>query len=168
MFIHLLSERSIFMILNPDCVRLILLFISKNIGYKDGNSECPSIHEEMTQYQIVTDTFFKKQNKSEVAYALELLIKEGYVNCIGRPIYDSNDNLEFARINGLEMKGQSLLNDIDDDSVWEATKKKASLFGRVSIGAMAAGAHSLTTAMMTDPNAIENLKQGVDNFLKLL
>lgn len=156
------------MVLNPDCIRLILLFISKNINYKDSDSKCPSLHEEMTHYQIVTDPFFQKQDKSEVAYALELLIKEGYVNCIGNPIYDSNDNLEFARINGLEMKGQILLDDIDNDSVWEATKKKASLFGRVSIEAMAAGARSLTTAMMTDPNAIENLKQGVDNFLKLL
>lgn len=154
------------MVLNPDCVRLILIFIKNNINYKDGNSGCPSKHEEMTQYQIVTDTFFEKQDKSEVAYALELLIKEKYISCIDNPIYDSDGNLEFVRINGLEWKGQDLLHDIHDDTIWETTKKRASKVGKVSLSALSCGARALTTAWMTDPNAFDNLVQGVNNFIK--
>lgn len=154
------------MILNPDCVRLVLLFIQDNVNYSDKTSKCPSMHEEMTPYQIVTDDYFKKQDRSEVSYALELLIKENYISCIGNPDYDSNGNLQIARINGLEWKGHELLNNIQDDTIWKATKKRASQIGKVSISALAYGAKALTTAWMTDPNAFDNLIQGISNFTK--
>lgn len=127
------------MILNPDAVRSILLFIQDKLDYIDKNSDYPHEHREMTPAQIVTNEYFKKYNNQEVSYVLELLIKELYISCIGNPIYDSNNNLDYARISGLEMKGHELLNDIQDDTIWEATKKRAAKVGKVSISALSCG-----------------------------
>lgn len=154
------------MTLNPDAIRSILMFIQDNLDYIDKDSDCPGEHKEMTHVQIVTDEFFSKYNNQEISYALELLIKEGYISCIGNPFYDGNKNLQFARINGLEWRGHELLNDIHNDTIWESTKKRASKVGRISLSALACGARALTTAWMTDPNAFDNLMQGVNNFIK--
>ena len=149
--------------LNPDAVRKILIFISNNLNFEDSDSDFPYQHQEMTNGQIVSNDYFDDFNKSEVSYALELLIYEGFVSTIGKPNIDSNGNMTFARINGLTLKGQELLNDIYNDTIWETTKKRAKQLGKVSLSAMASGAKALTSAFMVDPNAINNLVEGIKN-----
>lgn len=153
--------------LNPDAVRKILLFISDNLNYKDADSDFPNQHQEMTNGQIVTNDYFNDFDKSEVSYALELLIHEGFVSIIGRSNIDPNGNMTFVRINGLTWKGQELLDNIHDKTIWETTKERAKQLGKVSISAMAAGAKALASAFMTDPNAINNLIEGMKNMTNM-
>lgn len=44
--------------LNVDCIRDILLFIEKNIGYIDKDDDAPMIHDEMAQTVLISQTQF--------------------------------------------------------------------------------------------------------------
>lgn len=155
------------MILNFDAVKSILLFIEENLDYLDQDSDFPSEHKIYVCGQIVTNEYFSKYHPAEVAYALELLIKEKYISTVGNPIY-SNSDLEFAKMNGLEMKGHELLDNIRDDKFWDITKRRAKQVTGVSLSVLASGAKALATAWMTDPNAFNNLVDGFNNVKNIL
>ena len=152
--------------LNPDYVRDILLFIEKELDYEDAESNTPHTHKEITDGQLVYNKHFDKYNKQELSYALELLIKEGFIDLASRPnMHDGNINC--ARIIGLTWQGHELLDNIRDNTVWNAVKKKAAKFGGLSISALFSGAKFLGCKLMEDPNAIQNVLQGVDNISKM-
>lgn len=152
--------------LNPDVVRALLIYISDNLDYKDKDSACPEKRETLGKYSIVTNEYFSKYNRSEISYALELLIAENYVTTANKPQYNSAGNLTIANINGLSMKGHELLNDIKDETFWNKAKERAAKVGGLSLGALAAGAKAIATAWMTEPNAVNNLVEGVKSILK--
>ena len=152
--------------LNPDVVRSLLIYISYNLDYKDKDSACPEKRETLGKYKIVTDEYFSKYNRSEVSYALELLIAENYVTTANKPQYNSAGNLTIANINGLSMKGHELLKDIRDETFWNKAKERAAKVGGLSLGALAAGAKAIAVAWMTDPNAIDNLLKGIKSVIK--
>lgn len=144
--------------LNADYVRDILLYIEKNLGYNKGSY----IHKEITNGKLISDDFFTNYNKQELTYALELLIKSGFVELASRPnMHDGNINT--ARIIGLTWTGHELLDNIRDNTVWNAVKKKAVKYSGLSISALSNGAKILGSALMTDPNAIQNFLDGVNN-----
>ena len=152
--------------LNPDYVRDILLFIEKELDYEDIESSAPHMHKEITDGELVCNQYFDKYNKQELSYALEILIKEGFIDLAARPSIH-NGNIYIARIIGLTWKGHELLDNIRDNTVWNAVKKKAAKFGGLSISALFTGAKCLGSALMTDPNALQNFMQGVENIGKM-
>lgn len=152
--------------LNADYVRDILLFIEKELDYEYTDSNTPSKHKEISDGKLVCDKCFDNYDKQELTYALELLIKEGFIDLATRPnMYDGNIN--HARIIGLTQQGHELLDNIRDNTVWNAVKKKAAKFGGLSISALFTGAKFLGCKLMEDPNAIQNFLQGVDNISKM-
>lgn len=152
--------------LNADYVREILLFIEKELDYEDYDSETPYKHKEIADGQLVCNSYFDSYDKQELSYALELLIKEDYIELAGAPTMH-NGNILFARIIGLKWRGHELLNNIRNDTVWNAVKKKASKFGGFSISTLFSGAKFLTSALMKNPNAIQDFLQGIDNIEKM-
>lgn len=72
-------------------------------------------------------------------------------------------NINMARIIGLTWTGHELLDNIRDNTVWNAVKKKAVKYGGLSISALSNGAKILGSVLMTDPNAIQNFLDGVNN-----
>lgn len=152
--------------LNHDYVRDILLFIENNLQYKDWDSDIPSTHQEVTNGQLICDANFDGYNKSELSYALEQLIQAGFISCAANP-YFVNGNLQIARIVGLTWIGHTFLDNIRNDTIWNAVKEKSKKIGKVSITALAGAAGSLANAMMTDPNALNNFLQGIDNIGKM-
>lgn len=78
-----------------------------------------------------------------------------------------NGNINITRIIGLTWKGHEFLDNIRDNTVWNAVKEKASKFGGLSISALFNGAKFLSSALMTDPNALQNFLQGVQNISKM-
>lgn len=114
--------------LNPDAVRSILLFLEENITYEDEDSEYPQKRTEFVPNLIVTNNYFSAFKSTEVSYALDLLIKEGYISTIGKP-YFVNGILEMARIDGLTEKGHDLLDNVRNDDSWKLVKKIASKIG---------------------------------------
>lgn len=152
--------------LNADYVRDILLFIEKELDYNDAESNTPHIHKEITDGQLISNKCFDRHNKQELSYALELLIKEGYIDLAAKPNIH-NGNINIARIIGLTWQGHELLDNIRDNTVWNAVKKKAAKFGGLSIPALFNGAKFLGGKLMEDPNALQNFMQGVENIGKM-
>ena len=64
----------------------------------------------------------------ELVYALELLLKEHFIECADKP-YFVDGNLMTARIIGLTWSGHELLDNVRNDTVWSAVKQKAKKFG---------------------------------------
>ena len=154
------------MILNYDCIRSILLFIEENIGYKDSNEDVPSIHEDISYISILKNEYFDKyKNREELSKAMEELISENFIICKSGPKYNSDGDLVYARISGLTWSGHELLDNIRNDTVWNAVKEKSKNVGKVSIKAMASAAATLATAMLTDPNAVQNFMNGAQNLI---
>ena len=83
--------------LNPDYVRDILLFIEKELDYEDAENQTPHIHKEITDGQLVSNQYFSTYNKQELSYALEQLIKEGFIDLAAKPNIH-NGNINIARI----------------------------------------------------------------------
>lgn len=145
----------------------ILLYIERNLDYQDSQSKKPSKHKEISDGKLICDKYFDNYNKQELTYALELLIKEGFIDLATRPnIHDGNIN--YSRIIGLTWQGHELLDNIRDNTVWNAVKKKAAKYSGLSMSALFAGAKLLAAQLMTDPNAVENFIQGVENIRKML
>lgn len=72
-----------------------------------------------------------------------------------------------ARIIGLTWRGHELLDNIRDKTVWNAVKKKAGKFGGFSLSVLANSAKTISIALMSDPNAINNFLNGIDNINKM-
>lgn len=69
----------------------------------------------------------------------------------------------MARIIGLTWKGHELLDSIRDNTVWNAVKKKAVKYSGLSISALSNGTKIPGSALMNNPNAIQNFLDGVNN-----
>lgn len=151
--------------LDFDCVRDILLYVEENSGYRDIDSVVPQKHKEIPHASIIENSRFSKYNKEDVVHTLELMIKEGLFDFASKPIYDSNNDLAYARIIGLTWSGHELLDNIRNNTVWNAVKEKTKKVGKVSIKAMAGAASALATAMLTDPNAVQNFMNGAQNLV---
>ena len=106
----------------------------------------------------------KAINKSELMYALEQLVHEKFILWAEPPCF-VNGNLEFVRIIGLTSKDHDFFDNIRNDTVWNAVKEKSKKVGKVSIKAMASAAATLATAMLTDPNAVQNFMNGAQNLV---
>lgn len=148
------------MTLNYDYVRDILLFIEKNLNYEHFD-KLPMNHKKIMHGKLLSDVAFDGYNKQELLYALELLIKEGYINCINTHFV--NGNLLNASIVGLTWSGHNLLDNIRNDTVWNAVKQKATKVGGVSLSVLANSAGTLASALLSDPNAVQNFMQGIQN-----
>lgn len=147
--------------LNADYIRDILLFIEDNLDY-DSNGN----HNELRYTKLLSNNTFKNHDSQQLHHALELLIKENYIEC-SKPPHFNNGDLVSAYIIGLTWTGHELLDNIRDNTVWNAVKKKAAKFGGLSISALFSGAKFLGCKLMEDPNAIQNFLQGVDNISKM-
>lgn len=146
--------------LNHDYVRDILLFIESELEYENNQ------HKELMFGKLLAHDNFTKCDKDELLYALELLIQEEYINCARIP-YFVRGNLMSADIIGLTWKGHELLDNVRNDTVWNAVKQKSMKFGKFSLTTLAMCAKELTFKLMDDPNAIQNFNQGIENIGKI-
>lgn len=146
--------------LNHDYVRDILLFIESELEYENNQ------HKELMFGKLLAHDNFTKCDKDELLYALELLIQEEYINCARAP-YFVRGNLMSADIIGLTWKGHELLDNVRNDTVWNAVKQKSMKFGKFSLTTLAMCAKELTFKLMDDPNAIQNFNQGIENIGKI-
>ncbi len=147
--------------LNHDYVRDILLYIEENLDYEDKDSETPYRHKIITDSELMTDDIFKKHNKQELSNALELMIKKDYIE-VTDDSNISNGVMYIAKIIGLTWKGHELLDNVRDNTVWNAVKKKAFKFGGVSLSALFNCSKTLVNRLMEDPDAVQKFLQGVD------
>lgn len=141
--------------LNVDCIRDILLFIEKNIGYIDKDDDAPMIHDEMAQIVLISQTQFYKYNNEETSRAVEVLIEEGYIKCKGKIQYTADGDLEYARVAGLSIKGYAILENLRNDTIWNAIKNRTKKVGKVSLGCLLSVSEQLAVALLTNPGAVD-------------
>lgn len=152
--------------LNADYIRDILLFIEKEFEYEDAAITPPYRHKTMLNSTLVLQPHFHHHCHQELIYALELLIIEGYISTASEPKI-INGNLQNIKITGLTYKGHELLDNIRNNTVWNAVKKKAASFGGFSFSTLVSGAKYLGDKLISDPNAIDNFLKGVDRLTQL-
>ncbi len=153
--------------LNADYVRDILLFIEENIGYVDGVSELPSVHEKISKKKLLENHKFSNYDVKELTYAFEQLVTEGYLSTTEK-IHFVEGNLMPVHVTGLTWKGHELLDNVRNNTVWASVKDRAKIIGGISLKNLAIASFELSKALMTDPEAINNFMQGTHNILKLL
>lgn len=146
--------------LNPDYVRDILLYIEKNVDYNTETIQ-PK-HNELWFGKIYKDEYFKNHEKQQLTEALNTMIEEEFIECAEPPRF-IRKNLISANITGLSYTGHNLLNNIRNDTVWNAVKQKAKKIGGISLSTLVSSASAVTTSLMSDPNAVQNLLNGIDN-----
>lgn len=109
--------------LNHDYIRNILLFIEENLNYKE-YTDTPSYHKTPSFAEVLSDEYFMDYNQEELLYAMELLIREKYIQCTKEP-YFVNGSLMSADIVGLTWNGHQFLDNVRNDTVWNAVKEKS-------------------------------------------
>lgn len=138
--------------LNHDYVRDILLFIEQDLEY----------HAEITNHKLLNNNQFTGHNQQELAYALELLIKEYFIECAVPPHFNDG-KLESAIVIGLTWKGHEMLDNIRSNKIWASVKRKAKYFNDFSLSTLYISAKNLTASLMTDPNAVQSFMDEIES-----
>ena len=147
--------------LNPDYVRKVLLCIEKYSEYEDPYN---FTHKAIRVFDMTTFDEFKSCNEQELINAFDTLIREDFI-LLAKPAKYYKGDLMDADIIGLTMKGYNFLNEIRNDTVWNAVKEQASKIGETSLKILADVSGKVGVALMTNPNALENLKNGILNLI---
>lgn len=150
--------------LNYDCVRRILLYVEENSGYEPNTTIYKIIRPKTIRKTLREDQF----TDEEISYAIQLLFEEGYLNIDRKPVYGSNNTLFDIDITSLSWRGNELLNNIRNDTIWGAVKERGKKLGVGSIKTLATTGGMLTSAMMADPNAFQNFIEGTKNIFQMI
>lgn len=148
--------------LNYDCIRDVLLYIEENCG-------CPQDRNEFMRYtKILNAKELEKYTHDEKKYVLMQLISNNYIICDSKRLNIKDGILSSADISCLSWEGHTLLSSIRNDTVFNAVKNKAKKIGGASITAISSASKALITAMLVDPNALQNFINGTSNIINLL
>ena len=150
--------------LNYDCIRKILLYIEANSGYEPNTTIYKIIQPREISKALRSDGF----DNEEITYAIQLLFEEGYLNIDRKPVYGTNNTLFNIDITSLSWRGNELLNNIRNDTAWNAVKERCKKVSVGSIKVISDITGALGTAMMTDPNAAQNFIEGTKNFFQMI
>ena len=150
--------------LNYDCIRKILLYVEANSGYEPNTTIYKIIQPREISKALRGDDF----NDEEITYAIQLLFEEGYFNIDRKPVYGPNNTLFNIDITSLSWSGNELLNNIRNDTAWNAVKERCKKVGVGSVKAISTITGALGTAMLTDPNALQNFIDGTKNILNII
>nr|WP_185911977.1 DUF2513 domain-containing protein [Clostridium sp. Marseille-P7770] len=150
--------------LNYDCIRKILLYVEANSGYEPNTTIYKIIQPREISKALRGNDF----NDEEITYAIQLLFEEGYFNINRTPVYGPNNTLFNIDITSLSLRGNELLNNIRNDTAWNAVKERCKKVGVGSVKAISTITGALGTAMLTDPNALQNFIDGTKNMLNII
>lgn len=150
--------------LNYDCIRKILLYVEANSGYEPNTTIYKIIQPREISKALRGNDF----NDEEITYAIQLLFEEGYFNINRTPVYGPNNTLFNIDITSLSLRGNELLNNIRNDTAWNAVKERCKKVGVGSVKVISTITGALGTAMLTDPNALQNFIDGTKNMLNII
>jgi len=147
---------------NPDATREVLLYIEKTLNY---DNEKPYIE----QWDIISNIKeCKLYNKNDIEYSIEVLLTTNFLNLVQAPLYSPDGELILVKIKGLTFEGCNFLDNIRKPEIWETVKKKAKIFGGLSIKSLSIAGAELSKSLLTDPNSLQNFLSGIDNIKNLL
>lgn len=150
--------------LNINAIREVLKYIEDNIQYDDNHTRTDK------PYFMKSDIIngikpTKHYTSNDIAYSIELLVleKDEYIDLVEPVKRDASGKLTMVKIRGLTMAGHEFVEQTRNKTIWNAVSKhakEASFFSLKTLGAFTA---QLSAAMMTNPNALNNLAEGIKN-----
>ncbi|MEF9893162.1 MAG: DUF2513 domain-containing protein [Anaerorhabdus sp.] len=121
--------------INLDCIRDVLLYISKN-QRMDNDFKIEPISSAVIISQLKTD-----YNEDEIAYSIRQLCMQDYL------IYNTvHPVLNIYLIRDISPKGHEFIQNTQEPTVWEKTKSKLSGFKNISISIV----NSVAVKILTD------------------
>lgn len=148
--------------LNNDAVRAVMLFIEEKLN----ESYC---NHYITQDDIISEIRnCNLYNKNDIAYAINILLTTDFLDLVEHPKYGVTGELLLVKIRGLTFNGCNFLDDIRKPEIWEVVKKKSKIVGEASIRALSIAGADLSKNLLTDPNALHNFLESVENIKNLL
>lgn len=145
--------------LNPDCVRDVLLYLESHLEYINRNDYALE-HNEITFNTIAEDLSQKHDyEKSSVNYAIEKLLEVGFITS-NTQSRGRNNAIIYAPISDITWNGHQFLNNIRQQSIWDATKSGAKKIGATSISALSMIAMEIIKTIVTKPEVINSIISG--------
>lgn len=96
---------------NPDCARLIMLYLEENLTYSGS----------ISSLALAEKTIFTSFKRDDVFYAVKQLYKEDYIECIEKKTIQ-NGNIYY--IFDVQPKGHRFCELIRNEDEWNNTKPK--------------------------------------------
>lgn len=147
------------MILNPDCVRDVLLYLETHLNYVD-RDDCALEHNFITFHTIANDLAQEHgYDTNSVNYTIEKLLEARFITS-NKQSRGNNNTILYATISDITWNGHQFLNNIRQQSIWDATKSGAKKIGATSISALSMIAMEIIKAIVTKPEVISTIMNG--------
>lgn len=150
--------------LNYDAIRDVLIYIADNFGYINSNDDFPNQHEILTPYLIIEGVLTnsdKPYTRDDISYAIEQLLREGYFRTAIPIQYEKNNDMGYAPITDITMKGHSLLSSLENEKVWNAVKELSIKRGRMPLNVLVKVCGQLSMLAMAQPDALLNIEKAI-------
>lgn len=140
--------------LNPDCIRDVLLYLEENLylNVSNDNSDSIFIIVNLTQIQ---EALSEKYTNEDIWYSVYNLHKAKYIE--GKILTAGKKQMFFCDIEDITWKGHEFLNNVRPQTIWEATKAKASKLGGLSLQALNFVASKTVESVISNPKLIQDI-----------
>lgn len=145
--------------LNPDCVRDVLLYLEKNLSYSKERDDLLE-HTSITMHKIAEDLSYQNGYEiDEVNYSVEKLLEVRFI-IPETEVRGHNNGILYCPISDISWNGHQFLNNIRQQTIWDATKVGAKKIGATSITAFSMIAMEIIKAIVTKPEVINTIISG--------
>lgn len=144
--------------LNPDVVRDVLLYLEQNLKMKVEDGKI--VTNEFTMETLADKlTPSERYTKEEAIYAIEQLY---YADLIDATVQTGKGGqIIYCEVKDIKWAGHEFLNNVRSDTVWNATKEKATKLGGMSIRALASLSSMVIQAIISNPQLINNILESI-------
>ena len=140
------------MTLNYDCIRDVLLYLENTLTYV--NNPMALTHKRLNIDSISKN--LPSYSKDDVEYSIEKLFEARYIRIVNIT-YDKQNYIVSGYIDDITWEGFNFLNNIREQSIWDATKNGAKKVGAMSISALNMIAFEIVKAVVTNQEVINNI-----------
>ncbi len=146
--------------INYDAIRDTLLYLEENLTIRQSKS-IRYAHTEIKIEKIIND-LSNKYEKIDIFYSIEKLNEVGYIAT--RFSRNATDDIFTGIVTDITWDGYDFLENIRQDTIWEATKKGAKKIGSQSISTLSLIAKQIITSIVTNPSVINKLLDEMHSF----
>ena len=137
------------MVINIDCFKDVLLFLTNNIKYKE--CEGSWIVQGVDLGTLYDATELKQYNKEDIMYSVVKLDECNFIK-VSSKFPSNKPYLERCSIEDVTFAGHRFIETVKEPTIWEKTKSVAKKVGNHTIGFLEGTAHDI---------AVESAKQAV-------
>lgn len=142
----------------PDAARDILLYLEQNltIDIVENKTKTNSISYLKLADELTPSQYYSKE---EIVYAIQQLSQHGMIK--SKISTGQNGRWINCDIYDITWEGHEFLNNIRPQTVWEATKEKATKLGGMSVKALAFLSSTVIHAIASNPQLIDSIVKSI-------